>query len=344
MRHLTILLLSALALLVAACGGGGDDGTDEARALLRATFTDAKPVTSGKVDLSLKIDGRSLPGVGQDLDLAVRGPFESQGDGKVPRFDLDLVLGTGQAGALQAGAISTGDRGWLKLMGSTYRLSQDTFGQLLKPSQSATQGGGLTLKKLGVEPESWLEDAEVVGTEDVAGAPTQHVRGTVDVPTLLDDLAALLSRAGSFGVQGAPPAAELSEEQRKQVAESVESAVVDVWTGEADKRLRRLLVEVRFKAEGDRKGTAKLDLKFADLDAPQPIEAPRDARPFSELQEGLAAIGAAVQAEQGQQQQGPGPEAGAQTPAAPEGDAYAQCLAQADGLAAQQRCAELLGG
>jgi hypothetical protein len=354
MRLLPLLLL-ALTLLLAACGG---DSEEDARALLRQTFSEAKPVESGKVRLDLAVDGNGIAQLQDGLRLGLSGPFESRGKGKTPRFDLDLSLGTGGA-TLKAGAVSTGEEGWLKLQGQAYALSKETFDQLLKSSRSTSGTGGLTLKGLGVEPETWLDEPEVVGREDVDGTPADHVRGTVDVPTLLEDASTLLQRAGSLGVAGAPSTpAKLSAEQRETLEKSITSAVVDVWTGAEDRRLRRLRVDVRFdvpedvRGEGkpEQKGTVRLDLRFSDLDQRQDIGEPEGARPFSELQEGLAALGAAM----AQEQQGGDTDLGTSTPevtppqpaepAPSGGGTYADCLARAAGdLRAQQACADLLG-
>lgn len=324
--------------LLSACGGD-----DEARSILQQTFADSAPLRSGKVDLRLEVDGLGLPQLTRGMAVGLKGPFESQGKGKVPKFDLDLSLGSGDA-VLRAGAISTGDRGWIKLQGATYTMSKATFDELLASSRGSGDGA-LRLSTFGISPSSWLDSAETVGRERLSGEAVDHVRGEVDVPRLLKDLGTLLERAGSLGgTASAATPADLTDDQKRQLVETIKAATVDVWSGAEDRRLRRLLVRIRLDPKGAQQGSMELDLRFSDLDAPQAIEAPRDARPFSELQEGLAALGQALQAQQGQA--GPGPDAGAQAPSAPTPGtgAYAECLARAgDDLRAQQDCASLLG-
>lgn len=332
----TALLLALLTLvLVAGCGGDR-----EAQQVLADTFTKAQPVTSGKVDLKLQVDANGLPGVDEPLAVQLAGPFETPGGGAPSKYDLDLVLGTG-AQQLKTGIVSTGDGGWLKLQGRAYTLSDEVLEQLRKSQTGpATTGKGLDLKALGVDPASWLDGAELVGTEDLGGGDrARHVRGDVDVPALLTDLSKLVGRAGSLGLAAgaAGTPRKLTEEQREQLEDSVESARLDVWSGEADKRLRRLVVEVQFdvpekvRGEGtpEQRGTMRLDLALRDLDAVQGITAPRDARPFRELQEGLGQLAQALQG----------------SAAAQGGQTYEQCLqAAGQDLAAQQACAPLLGG
>lgn len=340
-RLVATALASLLALLAAGCGGGGDD---DARRTLRATFTSAKPVESGRVALAVKVDAVGLPGFDRGLGVDLQGPFQTRA-GQAPQFDLDLGLTTG-AGTLKTGAISTGDQGWLKLQGGTYTLGKDALAQLVKPS--GAQGGGVDLKSLGVDPSRWLEDPETAGEAEVSGVTTKHVRGTVNVPRLLEDLGTLSAKASSLGVaQAGQVPQELTEEQRKTVEESVKEATVDVWSGKDDNRLRRLLVNVRFDVEGkEQRGTVRLDLRLAELDREQRIAAPKDPRPLSELQAGLAALAGAVQ-QQGGAQGGTAAAPGATTqPGAGAGAGdYQDCLAQAGGdLRAQQECAALLGG
>src|SRR5215210_4792525 len=62
MNRLRLAVLAALALVATACGGGGSDdkassGTDVDE-LLKQTFTGAKSMKSGKLDLSLKLDAK----------------------------------------------------------------------------------------------------------------------------------------------------------------------------------------------------------------------------------------------------------------------------------------------
>jgi hypothetical protein len=356
-RLLTLTLLCALALLAAGCGSSDD----EARDVLRQTFADAKPVKSGRIDLALKVDAQGLQGLQGPFELSLKGPFQSQGDGAVPKFDLDLGISTNGA-RLRTGAVSDGESGWLKLEDRAYTLSQELFGRLEAGRKQAAEGGqnrqGLDLKDLGVDPTRWLRDPQTAGEEELAGVQTTHVRGEIDVSRLLEDVGRLLEKAEGLGVaQAGQVPQQLTDEQREKIAKSVQEATVDVWSGRDDRRLRRMVVEVRFDVPEDvrgdgpeQRGTVRLDLRMADLDREQAISRPANARPLSELQAGLAELArvAGAQAQQGGQaapqgEAAPAPQ-GEAAPAPQGGSAYERCLAESGGdLRAQQECAGLLG-
>ena len=99
-RLLLLALTALLALVVAGCGGdsgssaSSDTSVDD---LLKQTFTGEKKVESGKLDLSLKIDiqGGSSQVQGP-ISLSLSGPFQTQGKGKLPKFDIDAAFEGGR--------------------------------------------------------------------------------------------------------------------------------------------------------------------------------------------------------------------------------------------------------
>ena len=115
LRPILLCLLVALALGVAACGGS-DGGGKEASSdtdvdtLLADTFNGKdKKVESGKLDLSLKIDAKNTEGVSGPVTVSVKGPFQTEGKQKLPKFDIDFAFeGAGQS--IKAGLTSTGTR------------------------------------------------------------------------------------------------------------------------------------------------------------------------------------------------------------------------------------------
>ena len=93
----------SLALVVAGCGGdeagsSADELDTSVDELLEQTFSGEKKVDSGKLDLSLTIDvqggGSQVQG---PITLTLSGPFQTQGEGKLPKFDIDVAFeGAGQ--------------------------------------------------------------------------------------------------------------------------------------------------------------------------------------------------------------------------------------------------------
>src|SRR5207249_1435808 len=75
--------------------------------LLNKTFSGSKNVKSGKLKLSLKLNIQGGGQVNGPVDIELGGPFESQGKGKLPQFNIDLAFrGAGQS--IHAGAEHTG--------------------------------------------------------------------------------------------------------------------------------------------------------------------------------------------------------------------------------------------
>ena len=136
-----VLALALSGIGLAACGGGGDESSQSPQQLLQETFGANKPVKSGNLGLSLDVAAQGLQGVKGPIALKLSGPFESQGKGKLPTFDLTLTLQTGPTN-FTAGAVSTGDKGFLKVQGKTYGPAKNTppmtgFGPLANDEEIA---------------------------------------------------------------------------------------------------------------------------------------------------------------------------------------------------------------
>lgn len=362
-----LALVAALgsAFAVAACGS--DEGKDDVASILKDTFGSGKPVKSGKLDVSVSLDAKGLPSLQGPVALKLSGPFQSSGEDELPAFDFDLSLNaSGQS--FTAGAVSTGDKGFLSFQGQNFEVGDELFktfrtGYQQAQKESGSKEGGPTFKTLGIDPLRWLETPADAGSEKVGGADTTHITATINVPKFLDDVNTLLKKADDIGVAGAQQAqvpSTLTDAQRKQITEAVKTAKVDVYSGKDDRLLRRLVVEIVFDVpEASRKdagglesGTLKLDLTIADLNEDQSIKAPADARPLEELtsQFGGAGAGAATGAagatgEQGAvQSDGAASEAPAAAGGEPAANAeYLQCLdAAGTDLAKVQECASQL--
>jgi hypothetical protein len=349
------LLLVVLPLLAAGCGssGGGDAST---ATLLKDTFSGGKAVKSGKLDVSLGFEAQGLPTLTGPVAFKLGGPFASEGAGKLPKFDFDLDIAAGGQ-TIQAGAISLGDTGYIKFAGRAYTLDKALFDQFksgYEKSQASAKSkdAGPSFKALGVSPAAWLKDARKVGKTQVGGTSTFHITAGVDVPRFLADINRLLAKAKNLGgstTAGVPQG--LSPKVQSIIERSVKRTQVDVYTGEDDHALRRLAISVSLvvpkdaqkDAGGLKSGELRFNLTIADLNSDQTIAAPSGARPFSELQNALAAL------QGGGTSSAPAtttPSAGSATPpAAGAPPAYLQCVQKAGTDIAQvQKCAALVNG
>jgi hypothetical protein len=298
------LLLAAMALV--ACGGGGSDtggkevsSTSDPQKILDDTFSAGdKKIESGKFDLTMKINatggGSTLSG---PIDVKLGGPFQSQGKGKVPKFDIDLEFsGAGQN--IKASATSTGDKGFIGFNGQDYAVSDDVFKQFADgytQAQSQNKSSGGTLKELGITPQDWLKDPKVDGASSVGGTDTVKISGAIDVPAMLSDINTLLSKAGSLGIPntGTLPS-ELTDDQIKQVEDAVKTADVEIETGKDDSILRRIAFTLAIEDPTGSGGKADIDfdLSLTNLGEDQEVSEPSDTKPLNDLLSQFGGLGA----------------------------------------------------
>lgn len=359
-RLLLALLAAALVAVVVIASCGGDDFDDDPRAVLTDTFTGGKSIRSGEIDLSLRLDLKGLEQLEGPVALTVRGPFSSNGK-ELPDLDLALNLSAGGQ-TFRAGAVSTGETGYLSFQGQAYQVGDELYKQFrdgyrrAQSESGSDKDEGPTFESLGIKPLDWVRNPRSDGEEEVGGAETLKVSGTIDVRRFLDDISRLLDRAEGLQLEGAGRVpGGLSAKQREQVERAVKDATISVWSGKDDRTLRRVAIDVQLDVpEADRKDVGGLSsgriafrLTISELNEEQKIEAPKNARPFSEL-EGLITGQAPAQgsgsAGSGSGEQDAGSGGTATTPQSPAGPkAYLDCLeAAGQDVAKIQRCASLL--
>lgn len=331
------MLLAALvaALTLVACGGGDDSETADRSAteILEETFAGGDPVQSGVLTVALDVQTEEGSGITGDAALKLTGPFETpEADDELPRFDFDLTISGEGAQALQAGAISTGDAGFLSFQGTDYAVPDDLF-QEFRDGFVESQQGSDDGSAAPIDPQvpDWATDPQKAGTEEVGGVETEHITAGVDVAALFSKVREATDQVGSVAGQ----AGQVSKGDLEAIERQVKAAKVDVYTGAEDLRLRRLVVDVTLQS-----GTATFTLEIADLDEPQDIGEPSDPKPIDELVQQFQALtgGAASGA-------APGPAAGATGGAAAGGadQRYLDCVeAAGQDIEALQACSKYL--
>ena len=340
-----------LALLLAACGGGGGNDEDPQQVLTQ-TFSNPTPIKSGNFDLDFKIDasGGESPGM---LEVKLGGQFQTQAPGQFPQFDFDVSLRAesgSQTISGSGGLTATGDRAFVNIQGTEYAVPQQlydrftsSYSQLQNRNGSNPQTG--LLQRLNIDLARWLTDLKNEGTEEVEGQQTIHISGKANVPQVVTDLKRIAKDAGrSVG--------SVDVSQLDQLNSTIQSGVVDVNSGETDKQLRRLGLELTLKPPAGTPGAPdsiqlKLELNLADVNTPQRIEAPSGAQPLTaKVLQGLGVSPSILGGALGGLGAGSAlPESGGSTAAPSQSatQAYQRCLSQASGVEALQRCSSLLG-
>jgi hypothetical protein len=348
-------LLAAAVLGITACGGddsGGGSGSEataetDVNELLTQTFTGKKDVDSGNLDVAIKVEAQGgdsqLEG---PINITLKGPFQAQEDGQLPKFKLDAsVEGAGQN--INAGATSTGDKGFVSFQGTNYVLDDQIFQQFKAGYEEAQKQGSdqqQSFASLGMDPRKWLTDAKNDGEAQVGDDTTIKITGGIDVAKLLDDVNAALGKASSLGLSGAGDVPEkLTEEQRQQVLDAVKDPRVEIYTGKDDQILRRLVVNLGVEAEGT-SGTFGIDVSITDLNEDQEIAEPADPKPFSELAGQLGALGLGGASGGGSSSGGSSGSSGSGT-SQEDLEKFSKCIEEAgEDVEKARECSDLIAG
>ncbi len=281
-------------LLIAACGSSGTSGNPNT--LLKQTFSGSHKITSGNLDFKLTIVPSGSSTLRGPITLDFGGPFQSRGKGKLPQSNFSIsVSAEGRNASL--GILSTGTAGYVSLDGQSYQLPKATFqklesnfSQVASPTDSGSSTG--TLSQFGIQPLNWLRNPTIVGTENVGGSATTHIRAGVNVPALVDGMSQFLQKAAKLGVSGATQfPSGLSASSKSQLVSEIQSPSFDLWTGSDDKTMRRLQLgltvpvtgKVSSSFGGVTSATLGLKVQYTNLNQPQTISAPTSVQPYSQF-------------------------------------------------------------
>ena len=202
--HFRFLLILLLALVAVGCGGDGDtaDSSTDVDQLLNDTFSGSKSIQSGKLSLALGLESDGGQG---PVTAKISGPFQSEGEGRLPQLDLEGSF-EGGGESMSGGVTATRDAAYVSFGGSTYEVAGPVFEQFKAGyEQSAKEASGekdQSLASLGIDPRRWLTDARNEGEAKVGDTDTIKITGDVDVPKLLDDVNGALEKIRALGVQG----------------------------------------------------------------------------------------------------------------------------------------------
>lgn len=347
-----LLALAVVALVLAACGGsdsgsGSSGGSSaDAETLLRQTFTGTHDIRSGKADIQLRVDVSGDSSVRGPITASISGPFQSVGSDQLPKFDMALEANA-QGQGFRAGLTSTSDQLFVNFGGTSYEVPAQLLDQLKDSYRRSQQAGSsdqqMSLKSLGLDPLSWLQDPTVEGTETIGGVETDHISSQVDVNALLDDVDKILARVSAQG--GLPTGQQIPSKippgDRSQIEDAVKNASIDVWSGKDDHTLRKLTLALKVAVPREKTSLdLNLSIELTDLNQPQSISAPATSRPLDELLGQLQGfLGGALGG--GSLGGGSGSSGGGASSA--QLQAYSDCVQRAgSNVTEAQKCADLL--
>jgi hypothetical protein len=367
LRLALLLAVIVAASVLSACGSSSDSSrSSSAQTLLKQTFGGKHSVKSGVLDLGLTFTPTGSSTLTSPISLSVHGPFQSRGTGALPASDFTLsIAALGHHGSF--GVVSTGSAGYVTLPGASYQLPQAQFQKLQSSFSTVDSGSGSTgasgLSGLGINPLGWVNNPTVVGTQNVGGTDTTHIRGDVNVAALLGDLNKFLARESKSSTATSKLPTTITPAAQAKIASQIRNATLDVWTGSSDKTLRKLTLSMTVPVTGKISTTLgglssagiEISLQYADLNQPQTISTPSNIRPYSQFQAKLQSLVGGLEGSLGQSGLGSSgssssgssatSSATTSTPSSGTVSKYSQCIASAGSdVAKMQKCASLLDG
>ena len=279
-----VLAVAGLFVVSGALGGSSDSGEQNAQQVLEKAFT-AAPADrdSGKINGSLTVNvagpEAAAVGLSRPFEMTLNGFVNEPRPGQAPSFDIGVNIKGGRE-QHSVRLVSTGRQAYMDLDGRAYRLPASQLRRI-----SAGEGGkndASALKALGVDPRNWLRTPRVAGDDQVGGEPVTRVAAGLDVQLMMADLMRAAERSGQAGQIDPIPA-----EATDSIREAVKDAQFEVYASKQDGTLRRVTATAAFEAPGPQgknvTGDVRFDLQVSGVGEAQKIVAPRNAVPFSRV-------------------------------------------------------------
>jgi hypothetical protein len=297
-----VALILVLAAAVGGCGGDdGGGGSEDPNQVLEQTFDNPTAITSGQ--LAISVDGSAEGTQSGDLTATIEGPFQRDQNDRtaLPQVDLSADVsasGAGQSFDFQGGLVATQDNAYVEYQDQAYEVGSALFEQFKRAyEQSARQASqndqdaSSILDQLGIDPRGWFTNLTNEGDEEVDGQDTIHIHGDANVDQIAADFQKVAERAAGGTAQVTPS-------QLDQLKSAIEDAGVDVYSGKDDHILRKLSVSLSITPPASAQAevssvTVNFSITFSDVNEPQEITAPADAKPITDLlsQFGIGSLG-----------------------------------------------------
>ncbi|HEV2889124.1 MAG TPA: hypothetical protein VGX28_01995 [Frankiaceae bacterium] len=253
--------VAATALALAACGSDGGKSS-----VLSETARNLGDIRSATLDLKMTAESPAAKG---PVGFSMRGPFalpEKKAGLPVANLVVSELRG---ADTTTVSFVSTGDKAYVVRDGKATPLAS--------PAVSVGGGGEGGLGELRID--QWLHDPKETAGGTVNGVQTDKVEAGLDVVAAFDDLGKLGQRLGSSALAGLKP---LDDRSREALRKAATDSRVQVWSGNDDRLLRRLVLRVTLTASGDLPEalramapvTLSLSLDLAKVNEPVHVDPP----------------------------------------------------------------------
>jgi hypothetical protein len=251
-------------------------GSSNTAALDRAfSSSEAK---SGKVAIDARItaEGAVAARLGGAITMRMTGAFDARRPAR-PAAAVDGVFEVASQ-RFGFGVTLVNRRFFIGFNGANYEVPRAQAEQVFQASAQRVDDAGVQL--LGIDPKQWFKDVSDEGTATVDGVVTRRVTASVDTGKMIEDLFTLASRAPGAA------ASAMSPEEREEIKDALKDLHADVYTGQADGVMRRMVLSGEVEDDEGR-GRFDFDMHVTDVNKPQRIVAPVNVKPFTQLQNDL---------------------------------------------------------
>jgi hypothetical protein len=315
-RYATILMVAlvAIALVVSGCGNEKKDESSSsapvdlsAQEIFDKTMAASSDITSMTATMDMELAMKMAASASPDPSTALltQGPITMSGDlaGSAEPAAGEGTINVSLGGqSMQFGFKLVDDQMYLDYMGTWYEAPADAMKELNTQQQQMKSTDPLALlKEMGVDPSTWASEMTVVGTEEVAGVDTYHVKVDVDTTAMITDVLKMMQSPEVTKALGDSAAdlgdvSSLSDADLAQMKEIFKSATLDVWSQTDTFYPRKMAIAVEIVPPADESGglesmTMTMDLVYDTVNEPVTVEAPADAKPWKELQPALEGLG-----------------------------------------------------
>ncbi|MBE2315502.1 hypothetical protein DVA67_005915 [Solirubrobacter sp. CPCC 204708] len=268
MRRALLAVTAASTLALSACGA------EEASVVKTAFEQDIE-----SADVTVALSMKSAQG---ESNVSLSGPFQSNGENKLPSVDWRLSLDGMMPRPVEGRIISTGDDAFVQYGGETYQVGKDKIAQLgALGAGSGMESADVT--KLMARMQDWFPESDAQSDAELNGERVTRITGKLDLSAALEDMKEMAKQPGASGFEGLE---QLSNGDIDQVEKMISDPTFTVDVAQSDDKLRRVAARMTVD-NGSDKSTISFSIQLKDVDKPVQITPPASGRPIEELMQKL---------------------------------------------------------